>query len=227
MALSIRSMSRNSKSVKAMQTAAICIGKIEKDFSLFAVTLGQFSMIDAIQHCLAEMGPSVVSVWTWCIADYELETFEWLLRAGNIKSARLVIDRAGEQQVGKHRRDKSGAVKHEAQGVLMRRWKEKFGADSIRVVHNHAKIATLDNGEFKVVIRGSMNLNHNPRFEQMDLTEGAGAFDLIREIEDSLPVMAENYSRQDVDNATGAHAVFTPEQLIPFTLKGGLKVWAK
>ena len=224
---SARSKTRSMKCVEAIKTAADCIGKIEEGVSIFAVTRGQFSMIDAVQHCLAEMGPSRLTIWTWCIADYELETFEWLLRAGSITDALLVIDRAGEQQVAKTRSFRDGSIdKSEKQGALMRRWKEKFGPASIRVVLNHAKIATLDNGKMKVVIRGSMNLNHNPRFEQLDVTEGAGPFDLIQEIENSLPVLSEKYSRREVEEATGAHCLFTDEELKPFRTQA-LKIWTK
>ena len=225
--ISARSTNRAIKCVEARKNAAECIGPIEKGLSVFAVTRGQFSMIDCIQHALKEMGPSRVTVWTWCIADYEVETFEWLLREGNITEALLVIDRAGEQQVSKSRSFRPGSnAKSEANKGLMRRWKEKFGQDSIRVCLNHAKIATLDNGVFKVTIRGSMNLNHNPRFEQLDITENADVFNLVHEIEQSLPNLKENYTRHEVEQATGAHCLFTDEQLKPFQTKG-LKVWAK
>lgn len=224
---SARSKNRAIKCVEARRSAAAAIGPIEPGLSVFAVTRGQFSMIDCIQHALAEMGPCRVTVWTWCIADYEVETFEWLLRQGTITSALLVIDRAGEQQVSKSRSFRPGArPKSEANQGLMRRWKERFGADSIRVCLNHAKICTLDNGVLKLTIRGSMNLNHNPRFEQLDVTEGPEVFGVVHEIEEGLPVLAENYTLAEVERATGAHSLFTSDQLKPFQAKG-LKVWAK
>jgi hypothetical protein len=37
--------------------------------SLFAITRGQFSMIDMIFPCLQEIGRAEVSVWTRTIAD--------------------------------------------------------------------------------------------------------------------------------------------------------------
>lgn len=223
---SARSIRRAQKCVESYRTAAECIGSIETDMSVFAVTRGQFSMIDAIHHCLAQMGPSTLSIWTWCIADYEIETFESLMASKAISAATLVIDRAGEQQVAKARSFRSGALdKTQRQGQLMMRWREKFGPSSIKVVLNHAKIATIDNGNHKVVVRGSMNLNHNPRFEQLDVTEGAGPYDLIREIEQSLPDLKANYTRHEIEQATGAHTLFTAEQLKPF--QGDLKVWAK
>lgn len=222
---SARSIKRAQRCVESFKTAAECIGPIESDMAVFAVTRGQFSMIDAVQHCLAEMGPSALSIWTWCIADYEIETFESLLASRQITSATLVIDRAGEQQVAKTRSFRTSDDKASRQGQLLTRWRNKFGPQSIKVVLNHAKIATLDNGQHKVVVRGSMNLNHNPRFEQLDVTEGNGPFDLIRSIEQSLPDLPAHYTQHDLQSATGAHVLFTPEQLKPF--QSSLKIWKK
>ena len=59
--------------------------------SLFAITRGQFSMIDAIFHCLHEIGPAEVSVWTWTIADYEVEAMAGLMARKEITSGRLVV----------------------------------------------------------------------------------------------------------------------------------------
>jgi hypothetical protein len=222
---SSRSIVRSRKSVEAFKSAADCIGPIERDMAVFAVTRGQFSMIDAVQHCLREMGPCKLSVWTWCIADYEIETFESLLASRSITEATLVIDRAGEQQVSKTRTFRASEDKASRQGQLLTRWRNKFGPQSIKVVLNHAKIATLDNGTHKVVVRGSMNLNHNPRFEQLDVTEGAGVFDLVRSIEQSLPDLPAHYTQHDLEVATGAHVLFTAEELKPFN--GAIKVWKK
>lgn len=210
---------RATRAVEAKRTASECIGPIERDMSLFAVTRGQFSMIDCIQHSLSEMGPSKLTIWTWAIADYEIETFEWLLRAGSITQALLVIDQAGEKRIGQ-------TAEHDKVGGLMGRWLDRFGERSMKVCLNHAKIATLDNGTLKVLIRGSMNLNMNPRFEQLDITEGGPAFDLIREIENSLPFLSRGYNRTQLEEATGIRSLFTDEQLRPFQTQK-LKVWAK
>jgi len=195
--------------------------------ALFAVTRGQFSMIDIIQHCLTVMGPSHLTLWTWCIADYEIETFEWLLRSGDITSALLVIDQAGAEQVAKTRQFRAGTLDKTAmKTALMRRWVEKFGEGSIKVCLNHAKIATLDNGTLKVLVAGSMNLNANPRFENFNIMEGGAPFELVREIEAEMETLPPTYTRRQVEDVTGAHKLFAPADLIPFQ-SGGLKVWAK
>ena len=48
---------RRKRVVESFENAATCIGPIEKEMSLFAITRGQFSMIDAIFHCLHAIGP--------------------------------------------------------------------------------------------------------------------------------------------------------------------------
>ncbi len=48
--------------VESFENAAKCIGSIANEMRLFAITRGQFSMIDAIFHCLHEIGPAQVSV---------------------------------------------------------------------------------------------------------------------------------------------------------------------
>lgn len=95
-------------------------------------------------------------------------------------------------------------------------------------VRNHAKIATVTSNDRKVLLRGSMNLNFNPRFEQLDVSEGGEDYDLVREIEDGLPAMEEpeNVSWSEVARMTGIDkAGFTREQLAIFG--NGLKIWAK
>lgn len=166
---------RRTVAKESFQNAAECIGKIEKGLSLFAVTRGQFSMLDAILHCLDCVGAARISVWTWVIADYEVERFSQLMTDGRLLSALLVVDGAAREKNAK----------------LLSFWKSNFGADSVRYVRNHAKIATIETDEFRLLLRGSMNLNFNPRFEQLDVSEGCPAFDLVREIERSLPILAD------------------------------------
>jgi len=192
-----RSKYRRSRAVESFRSAAETIGPIEKDMAVFAVTRGQFSMIDCVVHGLAQMGRSSLTLWTWCIADYEIDAVKGLMASGEIESALLVIDHSGEQQRNK---DKAGGI---SQGELLTDWVATFGAGSIRVCRNHAKIATLSNGAMKVVMRGSMNLNANPRFEQLDVSEGSAVFDLVHGIEQELPVLGPDYTNRQVLEATG------------------------
>ena len=62
--------------------------------ALFAITRGQFSMLDAVLHTIKEVGPCRITVWTWAIADYEVECFEAFMANKDITAATLIIDRA-------------------------------------------------------------------------------------------------------------------------------------
>ena len=209
MGRSSTAVGRRKVAKESFANAAETIGPCEAGMSLFAVTRGQWSMIDAVLHCVDCVGKAKVSLWTWTVAEYEVQVLTRLRVDGRITSGRLVIDHGA--------RNKNAAI--------IADWKQTFGGDSVRYVINHAKIATVESESgLRFLLRGSMNLNFNPRFEQFDITEGGPEFDLMREIEDELPDLndecsgAEVYAGSKIDNA------FKPEQL---TLFGRVPTWKR
>ena len=194
--------------IESFKNAELTIGKIEKGARIFAITRGQFSMIDCIQHALAEAGPAHISVWTWKIASYEVSAIDTLIQSGQILSATLIIDRSAEKN----------------DFGIMKDWRAKFGPDSVRVVRNHAKIARIWNDEKRILLRGSMNLNFNPRFEQLDVSEGGADFDLVEEIENALPILKPNATNAQIDAASQLGLAFDTSTLEQFH---GVKTWAK
>ena len=199
---------RRARAVEAFAGAAAAIGPIDPGMSLFLVTRGQFSMLDMIQHCLSELGPSHLSIWTWATADYDGGSVSALIHDRRVVSGRLVIDRSQE-------------VRNPATVAL---WRDMFGADQVRVCKNHAKMARIWNVDRRVLLRGSMNLNLNPRFEQVDITEGGPAFELVARLEAELPVLPALCSNADAESATGVNLAAERSELDLFR---GLKVWAK
>lgn len=199
---------RKRRAVEAFGRAAEAIGPIEHEMALFAVTRGQFSMIDAVLHTLDCVGPARISLWTWTVAEYEVQCLERLRQDERVTGGRLIID---------------GGARHK-NAALIAAWKASYGPNSVRHVANHAKIATVETADVRVLLRGSMNLNFNPRFEQLDVTEGGADFDLVREIEDGLPVLEDSASNSEVWAASRLNDAFEPEQLKIF---GKVKVWAK
>lgn len=200
--------SRRTRAVESFASAAECIGPVEPGMALFAVTRGQFSMLDAVQHVITEVGPCEVSVWTWTIAEYEVEVFTAFLQDRRITGGTLVIDRSAEVR----------------NAALIEEWRSRFGAERVRVCNTHAKIATVRTDARRVLLRGSMNLNFNPRFEQLDITEGGPDFDLVAEIEADLPVLRPRCSFDEADRASKTSRAFEASTLALF---GGTKVWAK
>lgn len=199
---------RRKNAVESFRSASETIGKVDSGMSLFAITRGQFSMLDAVLHCLSEIGPSSVSVWTWTIADYEIEAMEGLMARREIIDGRLIIDTAADKR----------------NGLMIDRWRQRFGQDQVRICRNHAKIARVWNDRFRLLLRGSMNLNYNPRFEQLDITEGGIDFDLVGTIESELPVLRRDYAYSEVEAATKLGKAFEVKELAMFR---GMKPWAK
>lgn len=201
---------RRARAVESFGNAASAIGPVTAGMSLFCVTRGQWSMIDAILHCLDSVTPPCdVSLWTWTVAEYEVECLARLRVDGRLRSGLLVID-AGAR------------VKNSA---IIADWHRTFGGESVRYVVNHAKIATIrDAGGLRLLLRGSMNLNFNPRFEQFDLTEGGADFDLVADIEAGLSVLADTCTNAQAREATALNSAFAPETLGLFC---GVKTWAK
>ena len=165
-------------------------------------------MIDLILACLDQVGRARISLWTWCIAEYEVQCFERLLIDDRIKGALLVID----SQARTHNQE------------LLKHWLSVHGQRSIKWVVNHAKIATIETADFRLLLRGSMNLNYNPRFEQFDVDEGHPGFDLIQKTESELPTLRFDHAGGESRVASKIDKAFTDEKLKPFTT---LKTWSK
>jgi hypothetical protein len=200
------SRARVARAVEAHRSAAEAVGPITPGMALFLVTRGQFSMIDLVQHVLREVGPASVSVWTWAIADYEVEVMTGLMASASITSGRLIVDRSAERR-------SVGTIDG---------WRARFGVDAVRVCKTHAKIARVWNERFKVLLRGSMNLNCNPRFEQADITEGGPDFDLVERLESELPVLARLCSNADAEKASRLSLAFEAGEMAMFS---GVKPW--
>jgi hypothetical protein len=200
---------RRTNARESFQSAAECLGPCVAGMSLFAITRGQWSMIDAVLHVLDCVGPASVSLWTWTVAEYEVEVLTRLRIDQRITSGRLVIDYGA--------RNKNAAI--------IADWKSGYGPESVRYVVNHAKIALIESVTgLRFLLRGSMNLNFNPRFENFDITEGGPEFALMRDIENELPILPDGVTGKQAYDASKVASAFTDKQL---SLFGGPKVWAK
>lgn len=204
-----RQSSRRAAAKESFSCAAECIGSVVRGMSLFAVTRGQWSMLDGVLHLLDCVGRAEVSLWTYSVADYDVQVLTRLRIDERVSGGRLVIDASA--------RRKNAAV--------VRDWRAQFGSDSVRYVLNHSKMARVTSASgFRLLLRGSMNLNCNPRFEQCDLTEGGRDFDLVKEIEDGLPILSDTASGEEIYAASRVSAAFGKQELAMFR---GVKSWQK
>jgi len=95
-------------------------------------------------------------------------------------------------------------------------WRDRFGEGKVKICKCHAKIARVWTQDRWLLLRGSMNLNFNPRFENFDLTEGGEDFDLVERIERELPTLPRRYSNFDAEQATGVSKAFEQSTLEMF-----------
>ncbi len=103
-------------------------------------------MIEAV---LDRTGPAALSISTWTAANTDVSTALSLVASGRVTAARWLVDLTFVRRCPQ----------------LAARIRDAFGADAVRVTKNHAKFSVLQNQTWQVVIRTSMNLNHNPRLE--------------------------------------------------------------
>jgi hypothetical protein len=150
------------------ESAARCIGPIEKGCDIFGLTKGDFSMIDILRHIAREIGPCRIDVGTWTAAASEIKQAEAMLADRNIVAMRWLVDRSFPQRQGKY-----------FASLL-----DRFGRDSVRLARFHAKFLLLENDDFSVAVRTSMNLNENKRIEFFEISEGSPISDYIRGVVD-------------------------------------------
>ncbi len=161
-----RSAIRELRELRRKQSATEAIAGLTKSNEIYGFTKGQFSMLDLLTACLEFTGPAGVSISTWTAARHEIQSLDRLKREGRILSTRWLVDFTFA------RRDPQAA--HAI--------RQTFGIDAIRVAQNHSKFALFANDEWRLVLRTSMNLNMNPRFEDFTLAhdpELAGFLGLI------------------------------------------------
>jgi hypothetical protein len=210
---------RGSLTAKRREIAAEYLGLardalagFDRGSHVFGVTKGQFSLIDLAAATLERTGPADVAVWTWCIADYEVEAIGAFLGDGRIRSFRLVIDWAGAQ------RDLP----------IVADLQTRYGTDCIRVTKTHAKIVTVSNDTWKIVVRGSMNLNANPRFEQFDVSDGGPAWDVVDGVMTELWQRAKALPIREMRHADAAASLDSSSTIMaptPDWAAGGNAKW--
>lgn len=165
-----RSAKREIRDLRRKQTAETAIEGFDHDVEIYGFTKGQFSVIDLIEAALAYTGPAAMVVSTWTAANTDVTTVLDFVESGQVTDARWLVDLTFQRRSPE----------------LAKRIRDVFGMDAIRVAQNHAKFVLLGNDDWRVVIRTSMNLNFNPRFENFEISHDPQLFDFHAAIIDEL-----------------------------------------
>lgn len=150
--------------------AADAIGTIGKTSEIYILTFGQFSLIDTLVHLLDRTGPAAVDIATWTAANAHLEESANLLKSAAITRMRWVVDTSFLNR----------------QPAYCRRMRELFGDDCIRTCRTHSKFINITNDEWDVTVRTSMNLNNNPRLENLEISNDPALSGFLTEIVDGI-----------------------------------------
>jgi len=146
------------------------IGRLSPGCEIFVLTYGQFSLIDAVAALVRKTGPADVVLSTWTAGNTDLSASANLLADGAFRSFRMIVDNSFLQR----------------QPGYCRRMVDLFGEEVIRVWKGHAKFAAIRNDEWNIAARTSMNLNTNPRVENLEISDDPGLCDFLFQIADDL-----------------------------------------
>lgn len=151
-------------------SARDAIGELTPGCEILVLTYGQFSLIDAIVALIRQTGPADLILSTWTAGDADLTTAARLLEGAEIRSLRMIVDRSFVTR----------------QPGYCARMIALFGPECIRTMRSHAKFAVIRNERWTLAVRTSMNLNTNPRLEQIEISDDPGLADFLTTVADDL-----------------------------------------
>jgi len=161
---------------------------------IFVLTYGQFSLMDGLMAILDQTGPAHISISTWTAAHSDITRSSELLESAEILSFRMIVDRSFKTRQPKYYEHMIGL----------------FGVESIREINTHAKFITIKNDRWDIVVRTSMNLNGNPRLENMEISDNVDFANFFENIVDNVfeevepgKGMIKNLKLDKVEDTTG------------------------
>ena len=179
----------------------LAVEKIEKGCRLIGLTDGNFSLIDLIHSILKKTGRARVIVGTWSAGIKDAHQVKWMVDTNLISDFKILTDHSYKTRQQKY----AASIE------------DLFGIQNIRTSEMHAKFVLIQNENFKVAIRSSMNLNANKTCELFEIDENQEIFDFLMDfvlhtfknmepgfIESSEKVnkcVADYFAKQEQENA--------------------------
>lgn len=177
---------RQLRDLRKIKTAREVMEGFDHTTEIYGFTKGQFSALDLIGATLEIIGPASLSLSTWAVAPHQLQTVADLYATGKITATRWLIDFS----LARREPAITGALR------------ATFGPQNIRVAQTHAKIYRLRNAQWAVMLRTSMNLTGNPRYEDFTIAHDPELADFLDDLFDDI------WKRQPVKLATDRpHAI--------------------
>ena len=141
----------------------LAVEKFEKGCRLIGLTDGNFSLIDLIHSILKKTGRARVIVGTWSAGIKDAHQVKWMVDTNLISDFKILTDHSYKTRQQKY----AASIE------------DLFGAQNIRTSEMHAKFVLIQNENFKVAIRSSMNLNANKTCELFEIDENQEIFNFL------------------------------------------------
>lgn len=136
-------------------TAADAIGRLSPGCEVFALTNGQFSLVDVLAHAIDTTGPADLDIATWNASGDDLTQAHAFVLDGRVRSVRLIVDPSFRAR----------------KPAFCETLVSLFGDQAVRTVPIHAKFAVVRAPNWTLAIRTSMNLNPNRRIETVEISD--------------------------------------------------------
>lgn len=163
--------SRDIRAAK-MGNARDAIGTLTPRCEIYVLTYGQFSLTHALTAILEQTGPADVVLGTWTAAHADLSEVHALIRSDAIRDFRIIID--------------SNMLRRPNAAKLVADIRGRFGEGGVRTTAMHAKFATIQNDDWTLALRTSMNLNQNPRMENIEISDDPDLCRFLTTVADDL-----------------------------------------
>lgn len=150
------------------KNANLALKDFDKGCRIIGLTKGLFSLIDLIHALLKKTGAANVICVTWSAGIKDINNVKWLVDSHLIKEFTLLTDHSYKT------RQKKYAVSIE----------EIFGIENIYTSEIHAKFVLINNAEYSVTIRTSMNLNANKTCESFEIDDDSEIFQFYHDFVD-------------------------------------------
>jgi hypothetical protein len=156
--------------VDGHRAARDVLGPIKPGMRVIGLTYGQFGVIEMLDAILDVTGPAEVVLCTWRIGAEDCEAVARFKRSGRCTRLRAIFGTGAGLR---------GGAARDAIPVA-------FEPDEVRMATTHAKFAMVRAGAWRIVIRSSMNVNRNTRWEQFDLDDDPEIFGWFAAVVDTL-----------------------------------------
>jgi hypothetical protein len=143
----------------------IAVLKLEKNCRIFGLTNGEFSLIDLLYSILKKTGKARVIVATWSAGIKDAHQVKWMVDTNLITDFKILTDHSYKGRQSKY----AASIE------------DLFGIENIRTSEMHAKFILVENENYKIAVRSSMNLNANKTCEIFEIDEGSDIYDFLME----------------------------------------------